>query len=73
MSPEPTRSKLLILENLPNLLARFITESSPSPPSLATSLLPELEEIRVSPCIAKKGYLNILEEKSKGWKKDLSL
>jgi len=69
MSPEPTRPKSLILENLPNLLGRVIPESSPSPPSPATSLLPELEEIRVSPCIAKKGYLNVLEEKTKGWKK----
>ena len=23
----------------------------------------------MSPCIAKKGHLNVLEEKSKGWKK----
>ena len=69
MSPEPTRPKSLILENLPNLLGRNPTEATPSPPSPATSLLPDIEEIRVSPCIAKKGYLNILEEKTKGWKK----
>ena len=69
MSPEPTRPKSLILENLPNLLGRNPTEASPSPPSPASSLLPDIEEIRVSPCIAKKGYLNILEEKTKGWKK----
>ena len=69
MSPEPTRPKSLILENLPNLLGRAVAENSPSPPSPATSLLPDIEEIRVSPCIAKKGYLNILEEKTKGWKK----
>ena len=69
MSPEPTRPKSLILENLPNLLGRTVTDTSPSPPSPATSLLPDIEEIRVSPCCAKKGYLNILEEKTKGWKK----
>lgn len=70
MSPEPTRPKSLILENLPNLLGRNPSDpSTPSPPSPATSLLPDIEEIRVSPCIAKKGYLNILEEKTKGWKK----
>ena len=69
MSPEPTRPKSLILENLPNLLGRSVADTSPSPPSPATSLLPDIEEIRVSPCCAKKGYLNILEEKTKGWKK----
>lgn len=30
---------------------------------------PELEEIRVSPIIARKGYLNILEHGCSGWKK----
>ena len=70
MSPEPTRPKSLILENLPNLLGRNSADkNTPSPPSPATSLLPDIEEIRVSPVIAKKGYLNILEEKTKGWKK----
>ena len=70
MSPEPTRPKSLILENLPNLLGRNPADkNTPSPPSPATSLLPDIEEIRVSPVIAKKGYLNILEEKTKGWKK----
>ena len=70
MSPEPTRPKSLILENLPNLLGRTANDvTSPSPQSPASSLLPDIEEIRVSPCIAKKGYLNILEEKTKGWKK----
>ena len=68
MSPEPRRPQSLVLEQLPHLLGR-IGQGSPSPPSPVSSLLPDLEEIRVSPCIAKKGHLNILEEKSKGWKK----
>ena len=68
MSPEPRRPQSLVLEQLPHLLGR-IGQGSPSPPSPVSSLLPDLEEIRVSPCIAKKGHLNVLEEKSKGWKK----
>ena len=68
MSPEPRRPQSLVLEQLPHLLGR-LGQGSPSPPSPVSSLLPDLEEIRVSPCIAKKGHLNVLEEKSKGWKK----
>ncbi|XP_023321625.1 kinesin-like protein unc-104 isoform X3 [Eurytemora carolleeae] len=71
LSPEPTRPRSLILENLPNLLGRSSPIKSPSPPSPTThfSYIPELEEIRVSPCIARKGYLNVLEEKCKAWKR----
>ena len=29
--------------------------------------VPEVDEIRVSPVVARKGYLNILHEKSNGW------
>jgi kinesin family protein 1 len=28
-----------------------------------------MEEIRISPVVARKGYLNILEQKTNGWKK----
>lgn len=31
--------------------------------------VPELEEIRVSPIVARKGYLNVLEHGGSGWKK----
>lgn len=31
--------------------------------------VPEVEEIRISPVISRKGYLNILEHKTNGWKK----
>ena len=30
---------------------------------------PIVEEIRVSPVVSRKGYLNILEEKTSGWRK----
>ena len=29
--------------------------------------VPEVDEIRVSPVVARKGYLNFLHEKSNGW------
>lgn len=31
--------------------------------------VPEVEEIRISPVVSRKGYLNFLEEKSNGWVK----
>lgn len=31
--------------------------------------VPDLEEIRVSPIVARKGYLNVLEHGGSGWKK----
>lgn len=31
--------------------------------------VPELEEIRISPVVARKGYLNVLEHGGSGWKK----
>nr|CAD7397873.1 unnamed protein product [Timema cristinae] len=44
----------------------------PPPGSQATGLvlyIPEMEEIRISPVVARKGLLNILEHKTNGWKK----
>ncbi|XP_071945564.1 kinesin-like protein KIF1A isoform X3 [Antedon mediterranea] len=29
--------------------------------------IPEVEEVRISPIISRRGYLNFLEEKTKGW------
>ncbi|XP_065339012.1 kinesin-like protein unc-104 isoform X4 [Cloeon dipterum] len=40
-----------------------------SPNSGLVLYVPESEEIRVSPVVSRKGYLNILEEKTNGWKK----
>jgi len=42
--------------------------SSPSREQLVL-YVPEMEEIRISPVVARKGYLNILEQKTNGWKK----
>uniref|UniRef100_A0ABD2XEL7 Kinesin-like protein unc-104 n=1 Tax=Trichogramma kaykai TaxID=54128 RepID=A0ABD2XEL7_9HYME len=41
---------------------------SPSKENLVL-YVPEVEEIRISPVIARKGYLNVLEHKTNGWKK----
>lgn len=50
---------------------------SPAPPSSPPCprdpnlvlYVPEMEEIRISPVVARKGYLNVLEHKTHGWKK----
>ncbi|XP_050081306.1 kinesin-like protein unc-104 isoform X3 [Anopheles maculipalpis] len=45
---------------------------APAPQTQELSLrlyVPELEEIRVSPVVARKGYLNVLEHGGSGWKK----
>lgn len=50
-------------------------EPPPAPPAQQDQqqslrlYVPELEEIRVSPVVARKGYLNILEHGCAGWKK----
>lgn len=44
------------------------TSPSPRDPELVL-YVPDMEEIRISPVIARKGYLNILEHKTHGWKK----
>lgn len=41
---------------------------SPGDPPLIL-YIPEVEEIRISPVISRKGYLNILEHKTNAWKK----
>lgn len=42
-----------------------------SPPEQEELVLyiPEIEEIRISPIVARKGFLNVLEQKLNGWKK----
>ncbi|XP_049853671.1 kinesin-like protein unc-104 isoform X6 [Schistocerca gregaria] len=42
--------------------------STSSSPGLVL-YVPEMEEIRISPVVSRKGYLNILEHKTNGWKK----
>lgn len=44
------------------------SQMSSSEPQLVL-YVPEVEEIRISPVISRKGYLNILEHKTNGWKK----
>lgn len=54
-------------------------ECAPFPPSPASPpgprdpelvlYVPDMEEIRISPVVARKGYLNVLEHKTYGWKK----
>lgn len=41
---------------------------SPRDPELVL-YVPDMEEIRISPVIARKGYLNVLDHKTHGWKK----
>ncbi len=38
-------------------------------PHQVALFLPEVEEIRVSPVVSRRGYLNFLEEKKGGWHK----
>ncbi|KAK9506627.1 hypothetical protein O3M35_008523 [Rhynocoris fuscipes] len=53
---------------LPNSARSDQGTVSPSDQALIL-YVPEVEEIRISPVIARKGYLNILEQKTNGWKK----
>ncbi|XP_017795605.1 PREDICTED: kinesin-like protein unc-104 isoform X2 [Habropoda laboriosa] len=51
-----------------NISPPQLGSSSPSKENLVL-YVPEVEEIRISPVIARKGYLNVLEHKTNGWKK----
>jgi hypothetical protein len=77
-SPEKTRTVLpehYIFSNGPTgdgqctpQVPQPASNSSPSREQLVL-YVPEMEEIRISPVVARKGYLNILEQKTNGWKK----
>ncbi|XP_057665128.1 kinesin-like protein unc-104 isoform X7 [Diorhabda carinulata] len=45
-----------------------VSPPGPRDPELVL-YVPDMEEIRISPVIARKGYLNVLEHKTQGWKK----
>ncbi|XP_060522822.1 kinesin-like protein unc-104 isoform X3 [Cylas formicarius] len=45
-----------------------IASPGPRDPELVL-YVPDMEEIRISPVVARKGYLNVLEHKTHGWKK----
>nr|CAI5827544.1 unnamed protein product [Callosobruchus analis] len=57
---------------LPGECASFpqvpIAPMGPRDPELVL-YVPDMEEIRISPVIARKGYLNVLDHKTHGWKK----
>ncbi|XP_044758313.1 kinesin-like protein unc-104 isoform X2 [Coccinella septempunctata] len=57
---------------LPGECAPF-PQMSPIPPAPhdpdLVLYVPDMEEIRISPVVARKGYLNVLEHKTHGWKK----
>ncbi|XP_066904083.1 kinesin-like protein unc-104 isoform X2 [Halyomorpha halys] len=67
ISPERLSRSIILPEQVSYTLGRNET-SSPSEQSLIL-YVPEVEEIRISPVIARKGYLNVLEQKTNGWKK----
>ena len=79
LSPErgrPTIPDSLPLKLTPHCAGRHrVASNSPSPsPSREEArpiylYVPEVEEIRISPVVSKKGTLHILEEKKKGWSK----
>lgn len=57
---------------LPGEMAPFppVPSSPPGPRNPELVLyVPDMEEIRISPVVARKGYLNVLEHKTHGWKK----
>ena len=67
ISPERL-SRPIILSEQVSYTAGKNENASPLEQSLIL-YVPEVEEIRISPVIARKGYLNILEQKTNGWKK----
>jgi hypothetical protein len=44
-------------------------ESLMNTSGLALKYLPSIEEVRISPVVSRRGYLNFLEEKGMGWTK----
>ncbi|CAG9832571.1 unnamed protein product [Diabrotica balteata] len=59
-------------EEVPGECAPFppmpVSPPGPRDPELVL-YVPDMEEIRISPVIARKGYLNVLEHKTQGWRK----
>jgi kinesin family protein 1 len=44
-------------------------ESLMNTSGIALKYIPSIEEVRVSPVVSRRGYLNFLEEKGTGWVK----
>ncbi|XP_046427428.1 kinesin-like protein unc-104 isoform X4 [Neodiprion virginianus] len=75
-SPERARLQELQDSMMAGESASQVNSMAPAPLGSSSPLkeslvlyVPEVEEIRISPVIARKGYLNILEHKTNGWKK----
>ncbi|XP_025602688.2 kinesin-like protein unc-104 isoform X7 [Athalia rosae] len=75
-SPERARLQELQDSMIAGESASQVNSMAPAPLGSSSPLkeslvlyVPEVEEIRISPVIARKGYLNILEHKTNGWKK----
>jgi kinesin family protein 1 len=44
-------------------------ESLMNTSGLALKYIPSIDEVRISPVVSRRGYLNFLEEKGTGWVK----
>ncbi|CAF3610381.1 unnamed protein product, partial [Rotaria sp. Silwood2] len=42
-------------------------ESLMNTSGIALKYIPSIEEVRISPVVSRRGYLNFLEEKGTGW------
>lgn len=66
--PASPPGKTVFVENSKALVLIVIIYLGPRDPELVL-YVPDMEEIRISPVVARKGYLNVLEHKTNGWKK----
>ncbi|CAG9857792.1 unnamed protein product [Phyllotreta striolata] len=64
----PERGVATAAAPFPSSLPPSPAAAGPRDPELVL-YVPDMEEIRISPVIARKGYLNVLEHKTMGWKK----
>jgi kinesin family protein 1 len=53
----------------PNMPKSRSMESLMNTSGIALKYIPSIEEVRVSPVVSRRGYLNFLEEKGTGWVK----
>ncbi|XP_062964564.1 kinesin-like protein KIF1A isoform X10 [Cynocephalus volans] len=65
-SPEPEPELLLEVDSKKPPSPAQVTEADKEPQRL---LVPDIQEIRVSPIVSKKGYLHFLEPHTAGWAK----
>jgi hypothetical protein len=53
----------------PNMTKSRSMESLMNTSGIALKYIPSIEEVRISPVVSRRGYLNFLEEKGTGWVK----